>query len=160
MKKLFYVSILLGLIAVAKPAAAQVSVNINIGSQPTWGPSGYDYARYYYMPEIDVYYDVSSRHYVYLQGRNWVTHASLPRHYRGIDLYRTHKVVINDSYPWKKHKYHRSHYARHGRKSVNRGRHIRKAHHYDNHKRYSKDRGGKHYKKRHKKFKGKHKGHR
>ena len=44
----------------AVPASAQVRVNlnINIGSQPAWGPAGYDYVEYYYLPDIDVYYYV------------------------------------------------------------------------------------------------------
>lgn len=174
MKKLFYAAILLSFIGFAKSADAQVSVNINIGSQPSWGPSGYDYARYYYMPELDVYYDVSSRHYVYLQGSSWVTHASLPRRHRGIDLYRTRKVVINDSYPWKRHKHHRSHYSHrsHNRshythRTYNRRDRVTHNHRaydrYDGHKRYSKGSGSKHYKKsNHKHYKShkKHRGHR
>lgn len=39
-------------------AKAQVSLNINIGSQPVWGPTGYDHVDYYYFPDIDAYYYV------------------------------------------------------------------------------------------------------
>ena len=44
MKKLFYMVVFLSAFAFVKPATAQVNVSINIGSQPLWGPGGYDYA--------------------------------------------------------------------------------------------------------------------
>jgi hypothetical protein len=65
MKKLLYTIAFLGAVALVLPSHAQVSIQINIGSQPQWGPSGYDYARYYYMPEYDMYYDVQRGYYVY-----------------------------------------------------------------------------------------------
>ena len=37
-------------------AQVKVGVNINIGSQPEWGPRGYDYVEYYYLPDIEMYY--------------------------------------------------------------------------------------------------------
>ncbi len=110
MKKLFYVVVFLSAFAFAKPANAQVNVSINIGSQPLWGPGGYDYARYYYMPEMDVYYNVSSRHYTYYDGGRWVSHRSLPSRYGRYDLHRTYKVALNDSNPWRNHRRHRSNY--------------------------------------------------
>ena len=39
-------------------AQVHLSVGVNIGAQPEWGPVGYDHADYYYMPDICVYYDV------------------------------------------------------------------------------------------------------
>ena len=73
MKKIILViTILFALIVSTHKAQAQVSVgvNVNIGSQPVWGPVGYDYAEYYYMPDIDVYYFVPRHQYVYLSGSN------------------------------------------------------------------------------------------
>lgn len=35
-------------------AQIRINANINIGNQPLWGPVGYDYVDYYYMPDIDV----------------------------------------------------------------------------------------------------------
>lgn len=112
MRKYFYASLLLALIALCGPATAQVNVSINIGSQPTWGPSGYDYARFYYMPEIDVYYNVSNKRYTYFDGRRWVSTRSLPRSYALVDLYRTYKVVINDRDPWHQHNRYKKQYGR------------------------------------------------
>ncbi|MBL1407304.1 hypothetical protein [Sphingobacterium faecale] len=112
MKRYFYLSLLFIGIGFAQPSQAQVSVNINIGSQPLWGPVGYDYVRYYYMPEIDVYYDVSRRKYTYYQGNRWVTKSKLPGRYKHFDIYRTYKVVLNDPSPWRYHRNHRDRYGR------------------------------------------------
>ncbi len=116
MKRFFYITFILGLLALASPTRAQVSFSINIGSQPLWGPVGYDYVRYYYLPEMDVYYDVVHRRYTYYHGNRWVTRASLPGRFARVDLYRTHKIVLNHAHPWKNHKKIRkqySHYAFH-----------------------------------------------
>jgi len=90
---------------------AQVNVNINIGSQPAWGPAGYDYAGFYYLPDYDIYYNVAARQWVYLNGGSWITAGVLPPRYRNINLYNTYKVVINERAPYRRAAYYRSHYA-------------------------------------------------
>lgn len=115
MKKLFYLALFFGGLAITQPAKAQINVSFNIGVQPQWGPVGYDYARYYYMPELDVYYDVNNRYYHYYDGRRWASHRTLPRRYGHIDLYRTYKVVINDASPWRNHRHHYDRYHRYSR---------------------------------------------
>ncbi|QJD95921.1 hypothetical protein HH214_08555 [Mucilaginibacter robiniae] len=94
-------------------ANAQVRVNlgINIGSQPDWGPVGYDRANYYYMPDIDTYYDVPTHQFVYLQGNRWIHATSLPSRYRNYDLYRSYKVVVNEPNPWNNAANYRNRYA-------------------------------------------------
>ena len=111
MKKLIYLAVLVGGLFIAKPAEAQVSVNINIGSQPQWGPSGYDYARYYFIPEINVYYDVMNSRYTYYQGNRWISNRNLPRRYRNFNFYNTYKVVVNDRDPWRHHDRYRREYG-------------------------------------------------
>ena len=83
-------------------AEAQVKVNvgINIAMQPEWGPAGYDYAEYYYMPDMDVFYVVPQRQFIYLQGGRWLFAASLPAQYRNYDLYHCYKVVVNEPRPY------------------------------------------------------------
>jgi hypothetical protein len=113
-KNIFYSLLVVFGLGLANQTQAQVSVNINIGSQPLWGPIGYDYVRYYYMPEIDVYYNVATRKYTYWHKNKWITRSSIPKHYRHVDLYRTYKVVVNVNDPWHNHGfYHRKygHYA-------------------------------------------------
>jgi hypothetical protein len=73
---------------------AQANLNINIGSQPQWGPTGYDHVDYYYLPDVDAYYNVPAKQYVYLNDGNWVWRNNLPSRYSGYDLYNSYKVVM------------------------------------------------------------------
>lgn len=85
---------------------AQVSVNVNIQSQPLWGPVGYDYVSYYYLPQYDVYYNVPARKYVYLDGGQWIFAAALPPRFVNVDLYTTYKVVLTEPRAYIYHKDH------------------------------------------------------
>lgn len=93
-------------------ATAQVSINVNIGSQPLWGPVGYDYVDSYYLPDIECYYSVPRRQFIYLQGSRWMFSASLPSRYRGYDLYNGYKVVVNSRNPYRNFSRDRVTYAR------------------------------------------------
>jgi len=113
MKRILMLAILLtGTIAFRKAdAQVRVNVNFNIGSQPVWGPVGYDYAEYYYMPDIEAYYYVPSRQFIYLDGPRWVWAPSLPPRYRGYDVYHGYKVVINEPRPYRHHNTYKVRYA-------------------------------------------------
>lgn len=91
---------------------AQVSLSINIGSQPQWGPTGYDHVDYYYLPDVDAYYNVPAQQYVYLEGGRWVWRASLPSRYSGYDLYNGYKVVMNTPKPYLSHQTHVREYSK------------------------------------------------
>jgi hypothetical protein len=95
----------------ASPAKAQVNVNINVGSQPSWGPSGYDHVDYYYLPEVESYYYVPSRTFIYMSGNRWVKTKHLPARHRGYDLHRGRKVVINAPRPYLRHNDYRARYG-------------------------------------------------
>ncbi|MFT4024097.1 MAG: hypothetical protein QM664_09985 [Flavihumibacter sp.] len=112
MKKLITTLTVLGLLVAFLPAQSQVrvGVQVNIGSQPTWGPAGYDYAEYYYMPDIDVYYNVPRRQFVYFDRGRWCFASSLPSAYRHFDLYSGYKVVVNEPNPYLRGNYFRDHY--------------------------------------------------
>ncbi|MEP6613516.1 MAG: hypothetical protein ABJA76_16560 [Mucilaginibacter sp.] len=113
MKKLILIAaIIFGCLSI-KTASAQVSVSLglNIGSQPDWGPVGYDHADYYYMPDIDTYYDVPSHRYVYMENNVWVHRTYLPVKYRSYDRYHGYKVVVNERNPWERHDVYRTRYA-------------------------------------------------
>ena len=92
-------------------AKAQISLSINIGSQPEWGPAGYDHADYYYMPDIDAYYDVPAHQYVYLDNNVWVHRANLPGRYSNYNVYKGYKVVVNERSPWTRDNAFRAKYA-------------------------------------------------
>ena len=75
---------------------AQVSVNINIGSPPKWGPVGYPEVRYYYLPDVEAYYDVQTSMFIYYGGKKWIHRKHLPTQYGNYDLYNGYKVVMSD----------------------------------------------------------------
>lgn len=74
---------------------AQVSVNLNIGVAPSWGPSGYVNVDYYYLPDVQAYYDIRASQFIYFGSGRWVRSRYLPRQYRNYDLYNGYKVVLN-----------------------------------------------------------------
>lgn len=107
-------------------AHAQVSINVNIGTPPNWGPQGNDNSRYYYLPDIDTYYDVSQKQFIYDNNGRWVRESRLPAPYRQYDLYGGYKVVLNDyrgDAPYTYHNKHRASYPKgyHGSPQKNRG---------------------------------------
>ncbi|MDO8991553.1 MAG: hypothetical protein Q7U83_00720, partial [Daejeonella sp.] len=72
MKRLI-IAFLAGFIAFsAAPAMAQISVNVNLGAQPEWGPTGYNRADYYYLPDIETYYYVPKRQFIYRENDKWL----------------------------------------------------------------------------------------
>jgi hypothetical protein len=93
-------------------AQVHVNINFNLGTQPGWGPVGYDYVEYYYIPAIDVYYNVPLQCYYYHDHNRWIRSEYLPRRYHDYDLYRGYKVVINERDPWKRDRYYRKKYYR------------------------------------------------
>ena len=103
MKKILIASIILTALIFTNETKAQVrvGVNINIGSQPAWGPVGYDHVDYYYLPDIGMYYYVPTHEYIYLRGNRWIHTTVIPTPYAGFDFYHSYKVVINGvQNPW------------------------------------------------------------
>jgi hypothetical protein len=97
-------------------AAGSANAQINISIQPTWGPQGYDYVNYYYIPDIEVYYCVPTQQFTWYNGHRWITSYDLPPRYAGYDLYGAYKVVLTESNPWYRHNYYRdSYYGYRGR---------------------------------------------
>ena len=111
MKKIILTAAIFVSLLTVKQANAQISLNINIGSQPEWGPVGYDRADYYYMPDIDAYYDVPAHQYVYLENNTWTRRAFLPARFNNYNVYNGYKVVINDRTPWTRNDVYRAKYA-------------------------------------------------
>lgn len=87
------------------------SAQKNIDKQPAWGPVGYEVASYYYMPDLNIYYDVANALFYFLSGGSWTANQYLPSQYRTYDLYSIYKVVINDEpKPWINNKTHKKLY--------------------------------------------------
>jgi hypothetical protein len=90
---------------------AQVTFRVNISSQPIWGPVGYDHVDYYYLPDIEAYYNVSGHKYIYMENGRWVSRSYLPQRYSHYDMYNSRKVVINEQKPYLRHQEYRAKYA-------------------------------------------------
>jgi hypothetical protein len=125
MKKVLIGTLLLcGSIAFTQRSDAQVRVgiNVNIGQQPAWRVPGYDYVEYYYLPDIDAYYSVPRRQFIYLSNGRWVFSTSLPYQYRHYDLYHTRRIVINRPNAYM---YYSEHRIKYGKKpKYDRGNHY------------------------------------
>ncbi|OGX89738.1 hypothetical protein [Hymenobacter coccineus] len=94
----FCALLLSGFALAAAPAAhAQVNVNVNVG-QPAWGPAVPQGAQYYYIPEVDGYYDLQAQRYIVLRNGQWLPVAALS----GYDPYQFHPVVLDyrGRQPW------------------------------------------------------------
>ncbi|KIO50859.1 hypothetical protein [Flavobacterium hibernum] len=125
-------------------AHAQVSINVNIGTPPNWGPQGNDDSRYYYLPDIDIYYDVAKSQYIYDNNGKWMRQNRLPERYRQYDLYGGYKVVLNDykgDAPYTYHNKHRANYPKgyHGKPQKNRGNKPEKNNKSDNRQKPNKE---------------------
>ncbi|WP_316841827.1 hypothetical protein [Pedobacter gandavensis] len=112
MKKLMIISLLGAMGILSSPATAQISLNVNIGSQPLWGPVGYDHVEYYYLPDVESYYYVPKQQFVYQDRGRWIFSRTLPSRYRSYDLYSGYKVVVNSRDPYRNFDRDRRQYAR------------------------------------------------
>jgi len=110
MRYLFVIIVALFLSS-AIDAQIHANLNFNLGSQPIWGPTGNDYVENYYLPDIEVYYNVPTHRYYYNENGRWIYSSYLPSRYRNYDLYNSHKVVINERNPWKNHDNYRNQYS-------------------------------------------------
>ncbi|PKB18415.1 hypothetical protein [Flavobacterium sp. 5] len=133
----------------ASSVQSQVSVNVNIGtpppvvvasprvvvaSPPEWGPVGYDNMEYYYLPDIQVYYDIRLSQYIYFGNGSWIRSSRLPSYCRNYNLYNGYKVVLNDYHGNAPYVYFNAHKVKYykgykGKPQKNRGAYHE---HYDN----------------------------
>lgn len=124
MRYFFVLIVVLFIWSASGTSNAQVRVNVsfNLDSQPAWGPTGYDYVEYYYLPDIGVYYYVPGHRYYYYTGRYWRYSSSLPSRYSNYDIYNSYKVVVNEREPWRNDKIYRDKYSsykgRHDQQSI------------------------------------------
>lgn len=138
MKTLKIVVIGIMMLFASNSMTAQVSINVNLGVQPYWGPVGYESVDYYYLPDIEAYYDIRATQFIFLSRGNWVRSRYLPRQYRNYDLDHGYKVVLNNyhgsrpysNYKYDKVKYHKG-YKGAPQRSI--GRRESNLKDYDNH---------------------------
>jgi hypothetical protein len=108
-----YLLLLISAVLLSSTAGAQVRINLgfNVERQPVWGPTGYDHAEYYYLPDIEAYYNVPQHKYYYQERGRWIGRSTLPARYRNFDLYHSYKVVVNEPTPYRNHAIYRDKYA-------------------------------------------------
>lgn len=107
--------ILLALALNSFSAQSQVAVNVNLGKPPVWAPANPVQTQYYFLPDIDTYYDVPSQRFIYLRNGKWFRSAALPARYRGYNLKSGNVVYLTDyrgNSPYKYHKNHKIKYAK------------------------------------------------
>ncbi len=100
------------ILLVTSATQAQVSVNVNIGTPPPWGPAGYANIDYYYIPDVQAYYDIRLSQFIYFGNGRWIHSRYLPGPYRNYDLYNGYKVVLRDYHGRTPYIYYRDHKAK------------------------------------------------
>jgi hypothetical protein len=152
--KLFIIGLLF---FAASSTQAQVSVNVNIGTPnvnvnigrpPVWGPVGYDDVDYYYLPDIEVYYDIRASQYIYFGNGNWVRTRQLPNRCRNYNLHNGYKVVLTDYHGNRPYSHFNSHKVKYykgykGKPQKNRGDYSEHRD-YDDHDNHGHDHHDKH----------------
>jgi hypothetical protein len=116
------------------------NVNVNIGTPPEWGPVGYSNVEYYYLPDIEVYYDIRASQYIYFGNGKWIRTGQLPNRCRNYNLYHGYKVVLTDYHGNRPYSHFNNHKVKYckgykGRPQKNRGKYNDHHHYagYDNH---------------------------
>lgn len=73
-----------------------------ISSRPNHPVPGWFYpnrvinVRYVYFPEYTIYYDLTLRHYLYLNDGVWIRVNTLPPRYNGVNLRHTKQVRVEN----------------------------------------------------------------
>ncbi len=98
----------------ATAANSQISTRKVVKVQaPIWAQSNDVAANYYYLPEIDTYYDVPAQQFIYLNNSNvWVKTNRLPSSQKTYDL-KNGKIIYLTEYKGRKpYLHHKSHKAK------------------------------------------------
>lgn len=100
-------------LVLAGSTLAQVSLGErnNMSEQPLWGPVGFDFVEYYYLPEIETYFDVPQQKFYYDVDGRWTRSATPPRTSIDLDIYQLYKAVVNELQPFQNHAKYRVQYA-------------------------------------------------
>jgi hypothetical protein len=103
---------------------------------PVWAKAAPVNVNYYYLPDIQTYYDVPAKRYIYLNNGSWVRTSALPARYKGYNLYNSNPVFLKDykgNSPYTLYKVHKVKYKGNGKwKPVHHDRKERKHHDSDN----------------------------
>lgn len=101
--------------------AQRVGVNVQI-YPPYWAPyyDNVDRVQYYYLPDIEVYYDVYNQEFVYPENGNWMFAPQLPPYYSYYDFNHPFVVLLdyNVHEPWMHDSFYLQHYPKYYYRSL------------------------------------------
>ena len=154
MKKLFIISAIAVSGLSINAANAQVTFGLSVGparvvytsnpvaveQTPFYNSDADDY---YYLPDVDAYYDVTDQCYVYFDGTEWVSAAYLPGAYRDYDWRNVRRFQVREPRPYLRADFYRSQYN--GRRFAEWGHRDRDEHYnayQDNYHRFDNERNG------------------
>ena len=81
---------------------------------PVYEQSAYDNNDdYYYLPDVNAYYNVNEQCYYYYDGDNWISAAYLPGEYRDYDWRNCRRFEVRASRPYLRNEFYRSRYNGH-----------------------------------------------
>ena len=107
--KLSKIIALLTLLLICNLNFGQVSVNVNIGTPPKWAPETPATVEYYYIPDVQAYYDIRQTQFIYFGNGKWKRSKNLPYAYRNYNLYSGYKVILNDYHGPSPYNYYKQH---------------------------------------------------
>jgi hypothetical protein len=83
---------------------------------PPWAPAHGKRAkvRYYYLPDLEMYYDLVTGRFAYWGGSGWLFSASLPSRFGSYNLHKGNIVVMDftGANPWNNHKSYKVKYPK------------------------------------------------
>ena len=111
------IQLLFGLLLfMASNIHAQVSINVNFGTPPVWAPAERVETQYYYLPDVDAYYDVPAARFIYIRNGVWIRSTALPYRYRNYNLRGGNVVYLTDYRGNSPYTFHKNHLVKYPRK--------------------------------------------
>jgi hypothetical protein len=111
MKKLILCAVVMTAAAMFTTASAQSNEESNVESQQKNAVDVSENVQYYYLPEIDAYYYVPRKQFIYQSAGHWTFSASLPSAHKDYDLQSGNKIVINQAGAYRFNDQHKQQYG-------------------------------------------------
>lgn len=111
---------------------SNVKVQAAAASTPVWAKAAPANVNYYYLPDINTYYDAPSKVYIYQRDGKWVRTSTLPARYRNYNLASGQTVYLTDyrgNTPYTLYKVHKVKYKGRGWKENGHDNGKHKGHH-------------------------------
>jgi hypothetical protein len=94
MKKVVLIIAVVAMTAYSTLASAQFSVSVNVGNTNRCDAPRNEIA-YYYLPEIEAYYDTYDSVYIFYTPRGWMRSRFLPDYCRDYDVVNGYRVALD-----------------------------------------------------------------